>query len=80
MVAFADPDGAWFCYREAVQGNYNYVSKTTTGSFVLAFSDETVAVGTLEGLAIDLVDETTGAPAGTRTISEGFFNVLAPVP
>ena len=80
VLAMADLDGAWFFYREAVGGSYSYVSKTTTGSFVLTFADETVAVGTLEGLTIDLEDETTGAPAGTRTISEGFFNVLAPVP
>ncbi|MDH3216070.1 MAG: hypothetical protein OEN01_07235 [Candidatus Krumholzibacteria bacterium] len=73
--AFSDPDGAWFFYREVKTGMYDYATTNVTGVFTLAISDQNVAAGTFTELRIDLEDVSDGTPAGSRIISEGFFNV-----
>lgn len=73
--AFADPLGAYFFYREVKTGAYDYSASSVTGTFRLTVTDNRVATGTFSGLAIELEDTSAGAPAGARTIDEGFFAV-----
>jgi hypothetical protein len=73
-VALANPDLVWFFYTESKPNEYEYTSKTVIGSVTLTFSDETVAAGTFDGLAIEL--QQGGNDAGSRVISEGFFSVV----
>jgi hypothetical protein len=73
-LAFSDPDGAYFFYREIKPGTYDYSASSVTGTFRLTVTDTHVATGTFSHLAIELED-TTGAPAGERVIQEGFFAV-----
>ncbi|UCG52457.1 MAG: hypothetical protein JSW58_02590 [Candidatus Latescibacterota bacterium] len=73
--AEADPDAAWFFYRETKEGEYEYTSATVTGAFTLTFNDQFVAVATFSNLEILLEDTATQTDAGMRRISEGYISV-----
>jgi hypothetical protein len=75
--AESDPGSLLFVYREMKPGEYEYESVAVTGIFTVTFSDASVAVVTFGGLEIDLDDVSTGSPAGSRVISEGYLSVTA---
>jgi hypothetical protein len=75
--ARADPNGAWFYYRETRRGNGDIHSfNIPSGSFWLGFSDGTRVACLLENIELQM--ETVGdhEPAGTRTVLDGFFTLL----
>lgn len=73
--ADSDPGSVWFYYQETKEGGYDYVGVSVTGVFTVTFNDDSIAVAYFSGLEIVLEDNSTGDPAGVRTISEGFVNV-----
>jgi hypothetical protein len=75
--ADSDPGSVWFYYEETKDGDYDYVGVSVTGVFTVTFNDPSIAVASFSGLEIQLEDNSTGDPAGVRTISEGYVNVSA---
>jgi len=76
-AARADADGAWFYYRETPPDGETVESVALTpGPFRLGYSDTDVVAGMFEGIGLVLETADSGEPAGTRTVSEGFFSVL----
>jgi hypothetical protein len=75
--ANSDPSTAWFFYHETKLGTYDYVAATVTGIFTVTFNDPTIAVATFSGVQLELDDTSSGDPAGTRDISEGYVSVSA---
>jgi len=73
--AFADPDAAWFSYREVQAGVYDYSTRFVAGDFILTVTDQSIAAGAFSNLAIELEETASGIAAGSRMISEGFFSV-----
>jgi hypothetical protein len=73
-IAFTDPGGAYFYYREVKPGAYDHEVSSVTGTFRLTVTDTHVATGTFTDLALELEDS-SGTPAGQRVIKEGFFAV-----
>jgi hypothetical protein len=73
--AESDPGAVWFFYREQKLGTYDYVAATVTGVFTVTFNDPSVAVATFSGLQLELDDTSSGDPAGSRDISEGYVSV-----
>jgi hypothetical protein len=73
-----DPDTfVFFGYREN-QGGNDYTAASVTGTFTMAFTDESIAVASFEGVTIELEDVTSpGTIVGMRTIAEGFVSVTA---
>jgi hypothetical protein len=75
--ARADPDGAWFSYRELPQAGGGVESVLVrSGSFRLGYSDTEVVAGLFEGVELEMVSLDSGEAAGSRTIVEGFFSIL----
>jgi hypothetical protein len=73
--ANSDPGAVWFYYHETKDGVYDYIPSTATGTFLLTFNGPTVATATFSGVEIQLEDASSGNPAGTRMISEGYLSV-----
>ena len=73
--AGSDPGAAWFFYRETKLGTHAYVAATVTGMFTVPFNDPSVAAATLSSLQLELNDTSSGDPAGSRDISEGYVSV-----
>ncbi len=79
--ATADPDNVWIYYEEAPDGGDPIESlAVTAGTFRLTFSDENVLTGTMKGISFNMGDVSNSDPAGTRTISEGFFSLSVKSP
>ncbi|HET6463886.1 MAG TPA: hypothetical protein VFH33_08815 [Candidatus Krumholzibacteria bacterium] len=79
--ALSDPSTAYVYYEEAPGGGTPIQSSFITGgSFRVTFNDDTVAVGTMENVAMDMTDVLTGDPSGERRIAEGFFSVTVTPP
>lgn len=75
--ARADPNGAWFYYREDPEGSSGIESAgVVSGSFRLGFSDGTVVAGRFEQLELEMQTVVTRDAAGTRMVLEGFFSIL----
>ena len=75
-AAFANPGAAWFHYREAQPGVYEYTSSAVAGDFSLSVTDASIATGTFSNVQI-LLEDVGGNPAGSRVIEEGFFSVTS---
>lgn len=74
--AIDDPDGAWIYYREIPDGGDAVESVSVSGgTFTLSFSDQSVTTGTFADIGLALENTGTGEPAGSRTITEGFFSI-----
>jgi len=73
--ADADPGMAWFYYREAKLGAYDYVDSTVTGNFNLAFNDTMFVVGSFAGVGLTLDGIPGVRLAAVRGISEGYVSV-----
>ena len=79
--ALSDPSTAYVHYEEAPGGGTPIQSTLITGgSFRVTFNDDTVAVGTMENVAMDMTNVLTGDPSGERRIAEGFFSVTVTPP
>jgi hypothetical protein len=79
--ATGDPDAAYVHYTEQPSGNPPIeTSAILGGKFRLTFSDDKVAVGTLESISMDMKNSLNGDPAGSRKITEGFFSVSVSPP
>ncbi len=79
--ATSDPSAVYVFYEEIPGGGIPIQSTLITGgTFRLSFNDDTVAVGTLENIQLDMNDVQTGNPAGERQIVEGFFSVTVAPP
>jgi len=77
-----NPDAVWVYYREAPgTGPLLESYAASGGKFTLAFSDDTVAAGTMSGVSLRLREPGTSTDAGARLIEEGFFTfAVAPDP
>jgi hypothetical protein len=75
--AKSNPGEVWFFYRERKLNTYDYVASSVTGAFTVTYNDPSVAVATFSGLHLDLDDTSSGDPAGSRDISEGYVSVNA---
>jgi hypothetical protein len=75
--ALADPDGAWFYYRDTPDGDSGVESvAVTAGTFHLGYSDTKVVAGMFSHVELELETVNSDRGAGTRTIVEGFFSIL----
>ena len=74
-LAESDPGSAWFYYQETKLGTYDVVSSAVTGTFSVVFNDSSIAVATFSSMLVELEDVSTGDPAGSRTVSEGYVSV-----
>ncbi len=77
IQAKSNPGEVWFFYRERKLNTYDYVASSVTGAFIVTYNDPSVAVATFSGLHLDLDDASSGDPAGSRDISEGYVSVTA---
>jgi len=75
IQAKSNPGEVWFFYHETKLGTYDYVASSVTGAFTVTFNDPSVAVATFSGLQLELNDTSSGDPAGSRDISEGYVSV-----
>jgi len=75
--AKSDPGAVWFFYHESKLGTYDYVASSVTGAFTVTYNDPSIAVATFSSLQLELDDTSSGDPAGSRDISEGYVSVTA---
>jgi hypothetical protein len=73
--AKSNPGEVWFFYHETKLGTYDYVASSVSGFFTVTFNDPSIAVATFSGLQLELDDTSSGDPAGSRNISEGYVSV-----
>jgi len=73
--AKSNPGEVWFFYHETKLDTYDYVASAVSGFFTVTFNDPSVAVATFSGLQLELDDTSSGDPAGSRDISEGYVSV-----
>jgi hypothetical protein len=74
--AISDPTTVYVFYEEIPGGGVPIQSTLINGgTFTLSFSDDQVAVGTMENIRLDMNNVQTGDPAGERQIVEGYFSV-----
>jgi hypothetical protein len=73
--ADSDPGSAWIFYRETKLDTYDYVASSASGSLTVTFNDPSVVVATFSGMGLELDDSSSGDPAGSRTVSEGYVSV-----
>lgn len=79
--ATSDPGAVYVFYEEVPDaGTPIHSTLITGGKFRLTFNDDTVAVGTMEDITLDMSNVQTGDPAGERHIVEGFFSVSVTPP
>jgi len=79
--ATSDPNTVYVFYEEVPDAGTPIQSTLITGGkFRLTFNDDTVAVGTMEDIKLDMNNVQTGDPAGERHIVEGFFSVSVTPP
>jgi hypothetical protein len=75
--ALADPDGAWFYYRDTPDGDSGVESiAVIAGTFHLGYSDTKVVAGMFSHVELEVETVNSDRGAGTRTIVEGFFSIL----
>ena len=71
-----DPFAAWLYYQEIPEsGDPVESAAITSGNIKLGFSDGTVTAGTISGVVLEIQNQISEEPAGTRAISEGFFSL-----
>ena len=75
--ARSDANGVWFHYSETPpEGPAVESSAVTAGTFRLGYSDTEVVAGMFEDVVLRMEVSGEGTPAGTQSVSEGFFSIM----